>query len=141
MSSSPSGPSQSERPSNRVVESVVAYHPIVATWIRAHLRLISTPSSHVTAAQVNLLDKALYPKPDSLIPINTIHRPQLNILLASDTDPASLRAHVTTVLEEKMSLYKQTHPTLDAASVADLFFSRSPSSGRSFPPSLPSWCR
>ena len=103
----------------RVVESVEAYHPIAATWIRAHLRLISTPASHVTRTQLNLLDESLCPRPESLIPITTIHRPQLNILLASDTDPASLRTQVTTVLEEKLSLYKQTHPVQDLASVSD----------------------
>ena len=103
----------------KVVDSLTAYHPIAAVWIQAHLRLISTPPAAVTMAQLSLLSENLLPASDSLIPITPNHKPHINLLLSGDTDPASLRAQVTTMLKEKLSLYKQSHPQLDANSVAD----------------------
>jgi len=103
----------------KVVESLTAYHPIAAVWIRAHLRHISTPPAAVTMAQLALLSDNLLPAPDSLIPITPNHKPHISLLLSGDTDPASLRAQVTTMLEEKLSLHKQSHPQMDSTSVAD----------------------
>ena len=103
----------------KVIDSLVSYHPIAAVWIRAHLRLISTPPAAVTKEQLTLLGDNLIPDSTSTIPITLHHKPNLNLLLSSDTDPASLRAQVTTILEEKLSLHKQSQPQMDAMSITD----------------------
>jgi len=103
----------------KVIDSLVSYHPIAAVWIRAHLRLKSTPPAVVTKEQLTLLSENLIPDSTSTIPITLHHKPNLNLLLSSDTDPVSLRAQVTTILEEKLSLHKQSHPQMDSMSVTD----------------------
>jgi len=103
----------------KVIGSLVSYHPIAAVWIRAHLRLISTPTAAVTKEQLTLLGENHIPDSTSTIPITLHHKPNLNLLLSSDTNPASLRAQVTTILEEKLSLHKQSHPQMDSMSVTD----------------------
>jgi len=95
----------------KVVNSIMTYHPIAANWIQAHLRLLSTPNSPITKEQLSLLGDNLLRDSDSLIPITLSHRPHLNLLLSSDTDSASLRAYVTTMLKEKPSLQNHLiHP-------------------------------
>jgi len=103
----------------RVLDSMTAYHPVAATWIRAHIKLSSSTASPVTLEALQRLDASLVPSPTSTIPVSPHHQPHINLLLANDSDPASLRAQVTDLLEEKLSLHKHHHPPVDNNSLAE----------------------
>ena len=98
----------------RVLDSMVAYHPVAATWIKAHIS--SSLASQITLEALQRLDRSLIPSSTSTIPVSPNHQPHINLLLANDSDPASLRAQVTDLLEEKLNLHKQHHPQVENTS-------------------------
>jgi len=94
-------------------------HPVAATWIKTHIKRSSYLASQVFLQALRLLDSTLVPSHTSTIPVSPTHQSHINLLLAKDTDPASLRTKVTSLLEEKLSLHKQLSPQIDNASIAD----------------------
>ena len=47
----------------RVLESMVAYHPVAATWIRAHIKISLSPASQINLEALKRLDGSLIPSP------------------------------------------------------------------------------
>jgi len=63
-----------------VLDSMVAYHPVAATWIRARIKVSSSPASQITLEALQRLDGSLIPSPTSTIPVSPNHQPHINII-------------------------------------------------------------
>jgi len=102
-----------------VLQAMQAYHPVAETWLKAHISISQNPATMPTPTDITNLDQTLLPNESSTVPLSLSSQLHLNILMATDNDPASLRAQITTVLKEKLSIHKASLPQQDQPSIAD----------------------
>jgi len=102
-----------------VLQAMQTYHPVAETWLKAHISISQNPATMPTQIDITSLDQNLLPNESSTIPLSPSCQLHLNILMANDNDPASLRAQITTVLKEKLSIHRASLPQPDQPSLTD----------------------